>query len=55
MDWLKFDLAATEPRYLHGAPVFKEEQRMPVHAAALTTGCLLGQRQPPSADQVEPA
>jgi uncharacterized protein (DUF433 family) len=32
MDWSKFDLAMADPRYLHGAPVFKEEPRMPVQA-----------------------
>jgi uncharacterized protein (DUF433 family) len=32
MDWSKFDLAMTDPRYLHGAPVFREEPRMPVQA-----------------------
>ena len=32
MDWSKFDLAMTDPRYLHGAPVFKDEPRMPVQA-----------------------
>ena len=32
MDWAKFDLAMTDPRYLHGVPVFKEEPRMPVQA-----------------------
>jgi uncharacterized protein (DUF433 family) len=30
MDWSKFDLAMTDLRYLNGAPVFKEEPRMPV-------------------------
>jgi uncharacterized protein (DUF433 family) len=30
MDWSKFDLAMTDPRYLHGAPVFRDEPRMPV-------------------------
>lgn len=30
MDWSKFDLAMTDPRYLGGAPVFREEPRMPV-------------------------
>jgi uncharacterized protein (DUF433 family) len=33
MGWSKFDLAMTDPRYLHGAPVFREEPRMPVQAA----------------------
>jgi uncharacterized protein (DUF433 family) len=32
VDWSKFDLAMTDPRYLHGAPVFKDEPRMPVQA-----------------------
>jgi uncharacterized protein (DUF433 family) len=32
MGWSKFDLAMTDPRYLHGAPVFREEPRMPVQA-----------------------
>jgi uncharacterized protein (DUF433 family) len=32
MDWSKFDLAMADPRYLHGAPVFKDEPRMPVQA-----------------------
>lgn len=32
MDWSKFNLAMTDPRYLHGAPVFKDEPRMPVQA-----------------------
>jgi uncharacterized protein (DUF433 family) len=32
MDWSKFDLAITDPRYLHGAPVFRDEPRMPVQA-----------------------
>jgi uncharacterized protein (DUF433 family) len=30
MDWSQFDLAMTESRYLSGAPVFKDEPRMPV-------------------------
>ncbi len=30
MDWSKFDLAMTDPRYLSGQPVFKDEPRMPV-------------------------
>jgi uncharacterized protein (DUF433 family) len=30
MDWSKFDLAMTDLRYQSGAPVFKEEPRMPV-------------------------
>jgi uncharacterized protein (DUF433 family) len=30
MDWSKFDLAMSDPRYLSGAPVFREEPRMPV-------------------------
>ena len=32
MDWSKFDLAMTDPRYLHGEPVFRDEPRMPVQA-----------------------
>ena len=32
MDWSKFDLAMRDPRYLHGAPVFRDEPRMPVQA-----------------------
>ena len=32
MDWSKFDLAMTDPRHLHGVPVFKDEPRMPVQA-----------------------
>ena len=32
MDWSKFDLAMTDPRYLHGVPVFRDEPRMPVQA-----------------------
>ena len=32
MDWSKFDLAMTDPRYLHGTPVFRDEPRMPVQA-----------------------
>ena len=32
MDGSKFDLAMTDPHYLHGAPVFKDEPRMPVQA-----------------------
>ena len=32
MDWSKFDLAMTDPNYLHGTPVFREEPRMPVQA-----------------------
>jgi uncharacterized protein (DUF433 family) len=30
--WSKFDLAMADPRYLHGAPVFREAPRMPVQA-----------------------
>jgi uncharacterized protein (DUF433 family) len=30
MDWSKFDLALTDPRYLSGAPVFKDDPRMPI-------------------------
>lgn len=32
MDWSKFDFAMADPRYLHGAPVFKDEPRMLVQA-----------------------
>ena len=32
MNWSKFDLAMTDPRYLHGTPVFRDEPRMPVQA-----------------------
>jgi uncharacterized protein (DUF433 family) len=32
MDWLKFDLAMVDSRYLHGTPVFKEEPRVPLQA-----------------------
>jgi uncharacterized protein (DUF433 family) len=32
MDWSKFDLAMTDPGYLHGEPVFRDEPRMPVQA-----------------------
>ena len=32
MDWSKFDLAMTDPNYLRGAAVFREEPRMPVQA-----------------------
>jgi uncharacterized protein (DUF433 family) len=32
VDWSKFDLAMSDPRYLHGAPVFRDEPRMPVQA-----------------------
>jgi uncharacterized protein (DUF433 family) len=32
VDWSKFDRAMTDPRYLHGVPVFKDEPRMPVQA-----------------------
>ena len=32
MDWSKFDLAISDPRFLHGAAVFREEPRMPVQA-----------------------
>ena len=32
MDWSKFELAMTDPRYLHGVPVFREEPRLPVQA-----------------------
>lgn len=32
MNWSQFDLAITDPRYLHGEPVFKDEPRMPVQA-----------------------
>jgi uncharacterized protein (DUF433 family) len=30
MDWSQFDLAMTDTGYLGGAPVFKDEPRMPV-------------------------
>jgi len=30
MDWSKFDLAMTDPQYQGGAPVFKDDPRMPV-------------------------
>ena len=30
IDWLEFDLAMTDSRYLGGAPVFRDEPRMPV-------------------------
>jgi uncharacterized protein (DUF433 family) len=30
MDWSKFELAMTDPRYQSGAPVFKDDPRMPV-------------------------
>jgi uncharacterized protein (DUF433 family) len=32
MDWSKFDLAMSDPGYLHGTPVFRDEPRMPVQA-----------------------
>jgi uncharacterized protein (DUF433 family) len=32
MDWSKFDLAMSDPRYLSGTPVFRDEPRMPVQA-----------------------
>ena len=32
MDWSQFDLAMSDPRYLHGTPVFRDEPRMPVQA-----------------------
>ena len=32
MDWLKFDLAMTDRRYLQGSPEFRNEPRMPVQA-----------------------
>lgn len=32
MDWSSFDFAMTDPRYLHGLPVFRDEPRMPVQA-----------------------
>ena len=34
MDWSKFDLAISDPRYQHGAPVYKDEPRMTVQAVA---------------------
>jgi uncharacterized protein (DUF433 family) len=30
MDWSKFELAITDPRFQSGAPVFKEDPRMPI-------------------------
>ncbi len=30
MDWSEFNLAMTDPRYVSGIPVFKDEPRMPV-------------------------
>jgi uncharacterized protein (DUF433 family) len=30
MDWTKFDLAMTDPRYHGGAPVFRADPRMPL-------------------------
>lgn len=30
MDWSRFDLAMMDPRYQSGAPVFKDDPRMPV-------------------------
>jgi uncharacterized protein (DUF433 family) len=32
MDWSKFDLAMTDPEFMRGVPVFKEQPRMPVQA-----------------------
>jgi len=32
VDWSKFDLAMSDPQYLHGTPVFRDEPRMPVQA-----------------------
>jgi len=32
MDWAKFKLAMTDPRYIHGAAMFEDEPRMPVQA-----------------------
>ena len=32
MDWSKFKLAMTDPRYIHGAAMFEDEPRMPVQA-----------------------
>ena len=32
MAWSKFELAMSDPRYLHGATVFRDEPRMPVQA-----------------------
>jgi uncharacterized protein (DUF433 family) len=32
MDWSRFELAMSDTRYLHGAPVFREEPRMLVQA-----------------------
>lgn len=35
MNWSKFDLAMTDPRYLHGSePVYKDEPRVPVRVIA---------------------
>ncbi len=39
MDWTKFDLAKTDPRFLHGSePVFIEEPRVPVRAIVENLG-----------------
>ena len=32
VDWTKFELAMTDPRYMHGVAVFRDEPRMPVQA-----------------------
>lgn len=32
MDWSKFELAMSDPRYLHGSLVFRDEPRLPVQA-----------------------
>jgi uncharacterized protein (DUF433 family) len=32
VDWAKFELAMTDPRYFHGVAVFRDEPRMPVQA-----------------------
>lgn len=34
MEWTEFELAMTDPRYQHGAPVYKDEPRMTVQAVA---------------------
>ena len=32
MNWAKFELSMTDPRYIHGVAVFRDEPRMPVQA-----------------------
>jgi len=32
MDWAKFELAMTDPRFVHETAVIRDEPRMPVHA-----------------------